>query len=72
VTAVALLGLVRLVEFAFLPPLCLAVALVTAAAHRDDMRDILRHALRAWAVTLGGIIVFLFSVSFVVEWVLPP
>jgi len=71
VTAAALLGLVRLAEFAFLPPLCLAVALVTAAAHREGMREILRHALRAWAVTLGGIIVFLFAVSFFEEWILP-
>lgn len=61
----------QLGEFAFLPPLCLAVALVTAAAHRDDMREILRHALRAWIVTLGGILVFMTVVSYFVEWILP-
>lgn len=70
-TAAALLGLVRLSEFAFLPPLCLAVALVTAAAHRENMREILRHAARAWVVTLGGIVVFWFAVSWLVEWIRP-
>ena len=43
----ALLALVKLSEFLFLPPICLAIALVTSAAHREDMRDILRHAVRA-------------------------
>lgn len=69
--AAELLGLVRIGEFAFLPPLCLAVALVTSAAHREDMREILRHALRAWMVTLGGIVVFMLGVSHFVEWILP-
>lgn len=71
-TAAAALGLVHFAEFAFLPPLCLAVAVVTAAAHREDMREILRHAARAWLVTLGGILLFLVAVSFFVEWILPP
>lgn len=66
-----LLGLVQLGEYAFLPPLCLAVALVTSAAHREDMREILRHAVRAWIVTLGGIILFMLVVSHFVEWKLP-
>ncbi len=70
-TAAAFLGLLPPSEFAFLPPLCLAVALVTAAAHREDMREILRHAARAWVVTLGGIVVFLLAVSWFVTRILP-
>ena len=46
------------------------LALVTAAAHREDMRSILRHALRAWLVTLGGIVLFMIGVSVLVKWVL--
>jgi hypothetical protein len=72
VTATVLLGLVQLAEFAYLPPLCLAIALVTSAAHREDIREILRHAVRAWIVTCGGILVFLLCVSYFVEWILPP
>ena len=69
--AAELLGLVHLVEYAFLPPLCLAVALVTSAAHREDMREILRHALRAWIVTFGGIVLFMLAVSYFVLWIKP-
>ena len=69
--AAELLCLVRLAEYAFLPPLCLAVALVTSAAHREDMREILRHAVRAWIVTFGGIVFFMLVVSYFVEWILP-
>ena len=65
------LALVYLGEFALLPPLCLAIALVTAAAHREDLRSILRHAFRAWLVTLGGILVFMVTVSILVGWILP-
>jgi len=71
VIASALLALVHAGEFALLPPLCLAIALVTSAAHRDDMRGILRHALRAWLVTLGGIVLFMIVVSVIVGWVVP-
>jgi hypothetical protein len=71
VTTSGLLALVQLGEFALLPPLCLAIALVTAAAHREDMRAILRHALRAWLVTLGGILLFMLAVSVFVGWILP-
>lgn len=69
--AAEMLGLVPLVEYAFLPPLCLAVALVTSAAHREDMREILRHAVRAWIVTFGGIILFMLVVSHFFGWKLP-
>jgi len=65
------LALVPLVEYAFLPPLCLAIALVTSAAHREDMRAILRHALRSWLVTVAGIIAFMIVVTVVVGWILP-
>ena len=68
--AAEMLGLVPLVEYAF-PPLCLAVALVTSAAHREDMREILRHAVRAWIVTFGGIILFMLVVSHFFGWKLP-
>jgi len=64
------LGLVTLVEFLFLPPVCLAIALVTAASHREDMRAILRHALRSWIVLVGGILLFMVGVSFFFEWIL--
>ncbi|HEX5138145.1 MAG TPA: hypothetical protein VFY93_14310 [Planctomycetota bacterium] len=70
-TISTLLALVHAGEFALLPPLCLAIALVTSAAHREDMRGILRHALRAWLVTLGGIILFMIAVSVLVGWILP-
>jgi len=65
------LGLVHPGEYALLPFLCLAIALVTSAAHREDMRAILRHALRAWFVTLGGILLFTVAVSILVKWILP-
>ncbi|MHC4818812.1 MAG: hypothetical protein ACYTF8_12235 [Planctomycetota bacterium] len=70
-TPVAVLALVKLSEFLFLPPICLAIALVTAAAHREDMRDILRHAVRAWVILIVGIVVFMVFVSYLFEWILP-
>lgn len=66
-----LLALVQASEFLFLPPICLAIALVTSAAHRDDMREIFRHALRSWLVLLGGMLVFAVFVSYLFEWLLP-
>jgi hypothetical protein len=67
----SVLALVQPGEFAFLAPLCLAIALVTSAAHREDLREILRHALRAWIVTFVGILVFMVAVTYIVEWILP-
>jgi len=67
----ALLALVQPGEFLFLIPICLAIALVTSAAHREDMREILHHALRAWVVTVVGIFVFLVVVTVTVEVILP-
>jgi len=58
-------------EYAFLPPICLAIALVTAAAHREDMGSILRHALRSWLVLMAGIVAFMLTISYFFEWVLP-
>jgi hypothetical protein len=66
-----LLALVRGAEFAFLAPLCLAVALVTSAAHREDVGEILRHAARAWVVTVVGILAFLVAMTLLVEWIQP-
>jgi hypothetical protein len=71
VIASTLLALVHAGEFALLPPLCLAIALVTSAAHREDLRVILRHAMRSWIVTLGGILIFMVAVSIVVGWTNP-
>jgi len=64
-------GLVLPSEYVFLPPICLAIALVMSAAHRDDMRQILRHALRSWATLVAGILVFMFAASYLLEWILP-
>lgn len=65
------LGLLQPAEFLFLPPICLAIALVSSAAHRDNMRSILRHAFRSWLILMGGILAFMVCVSFFFEWVLP-
>ena len=70
-TMPALLALVTPVEYLFLPPILLAIALVTSAAHREDMGTILRHAMRSWIVMLGGILVFVVAVSFFFDAVLP-
>jgi hypothetical protein len=67
----ALLALVQLAEYVFLPPICLAIAIVSSAAHRDDVRAILRHAMRSWVILMGGIFLFMVCVSFFFEWVLP-
>jgi hypothetical protein len=58
-------------EFLFLPPVCLAIVLVTSATHREDLGSIVRHALRAWGVLVGGILVFMVVVSYFFELVLP-
>jgi hypothetical protein len=66
-----MLALLTAGEFLFLPPVCLAIALVTSAAHREDERSILRHALRSWIILMVGILLFMVAVSFFFEWVLP-
>jgi len=67
----SLLGLLTTGDFLFLPPICLAIALVTSAAHREDMGRILHHALRSWLVLMGGILLFMVAVSYLFEWILP-
>lgn len=57
--------------FLWLPPICLAIALVTSAAHREDIREILRHGMRSWFILTVGIFVFANSISFLFEWILP-
>jgi hypothetical protein len=66
-----MLALLTFSEFLFLPPVCLAIALVPAAAHREDIGQILRHAFRAWLLLMAGIVVFMLWVSYFFEWVLP-
>jgi len=67
----AMLALVQWAEFLFLVPICLAIAIVTSAAHREDMRAILRHSMRAWVLLVVGNLVFIALVTHVFEWVLP-
>jgi hypothetical protein len=62
---------IQAVEFLFLPPICLAIALVTSAAHRESLREILSHAWRAWFVLMAGLVAFSLTISFLFEWLLP-
>ena len=66
-----LLAVVPVAEYAFLPPICFAIALVTSAAHREDLGDIWRHALRTWLVLMFGLAAFAFAITFLFEWLLP-
>ena len=66
-----LLALVRPVEFLFLPPICFAIALVTSAAHREEMGEILRHAVVQWVKLLIGISVFALALTLLLGWILP-
>lgn len=58
-------------DFVFLPPICLAIAIVTAAAHREEIKEILLHSARAWVVLMVGIMAFAFGISYFFEWMLP-
>jgi len=69
--AQALLALVTPAEYWFLPPICLAIALVSSASHREDLRSIFRHALRAWILLLAGIVLFTAVVTILFGWLLP-
>jgi len=71
VSVPVLFALVKGIEFWFLPPICLAIALVTSAAHREDMRVILRHAIKSTVILVVGILVFMVAVSLFFEWILP-
>ena len=68
---IELLALVRPAEFLFLPPICLAIALVTSASHREDMGDILRHALVNWFKLMVGIALFGLALTVLLGWILP-
>ena len=65
------LALVQLSEYWFLPPICLAIALVSAASNREDVRTIFRHALRSWWMLMVGIAVFTLLVTTLFGWLLP-
>ena len=58
-------------EFFWMVPLCLAIAIVSAASHRDDVGEILRHAARGTVVIIVGLLGFMVAVSFFFEWLLP-
>ncbi|MGQ0614850.1 MAG: hypothetical protein ACT4PV_14030 [Planctomycetaceae bacterium] len=58
-------------EFVFLPPVCLAIALVTSASRHDALESILRHAMRAFLMLVFGILLFMFALSFLMEGLLP-
>ncbi len=68
---IELLALVRPAEFVFLPPICLAIALVTSASHREDMGEILRHAVVNWIKLMVGIAIFAIALTVLLGWVLP-
>ena len=70
-TAPTLFALLTWADFLWLPPICLAIALVTAAAHREDLKEIIRHGLRSWVILFVGIFVFASGISFFFNWVLP-
>ena len=59
------------VEFVWMLPLCVAIAIVSSAAHREVMRDILLHAVRSTVVLVGGLLAFMVAISFLFEWLLP-
>ena len=65
-----LLAAVPADEFFWLAPLCIAIALVSSAAHRENIGAILRHAVRSTAMILGGLLLFMVGVSYLVEWLL--
>ena len=71
VSTLTILATLEWSHFAFLPPICLAIAIVTAAAHREDIKDILKHGVRAWAVLMVGIMAFALGISYFFEWMLP-
>ena len=66
-----MIAIVPASEFLWLLPLCTAIALVSSAAHREDMSDILRHAAKSTLLLMGGLLVFMVAVSFFFEWMLP-
>ena len=59
------------IEFVWMVPLCIAIALVSSAAHRERMSDIVRHAVRSTVMLVGGLLVFMVAISYLFEWLLP-
>ena len=59
------------IEFLWMVPLCIAIAIVSSAAHREQIGDILRHAVRSTAMLIGGLLAFMVAISYVFEWLLP-
>ncbi len=70
-TGTLILAALQWGDFVFLPPICLAIAIVTAGAHRESVREILVHSARAWVILLVGIMAFAFGISYFFEWILP-
>ena len=58
-------------DFIWLVPLCVAIAVVSSAAHREEMGEILRHAVKSTALLFGGLLAFMVTVSYLFEWLLP-
>ncbi len=58
-------------EFLFMPPICLAIALITSAAHREDMTTLMPRAMRSWVVLMAGILAFMIVQTYLFEWLLP-
>ncbi|MHC4939819.1 MAG: hypothetical protein ACYTHK_12685 [Planctomycetota bacterium] len=59
------------IEFLWMVPLCIAIAIVSSAAHREQIGDILRHAARSTVMLIGGLLAFMVAISYVFEWLLP-
>ena len=59
------------VEFIWMLPLCAAISIVSSAAHRDNVAEILRHAVKSTVMLVGGLLAFMVTISFVFEWLLP-
>jgi len=66
-----IVGVVSAGEFVWLVPLCCAIALVSASSHRDDIKEIVRHAARGAVILIVGLLAFMVTISFVFEWALP-
>jgi len=66
-----LLAIVPAGEFIWLLPLCTAIAIVSSAAHREEIREILRHAAKSTLLLCGGLLGFMVGVSYFFEWMLP-
>jgi hypothetical protein len=70
-TAILIGGTVPPVEFVWLLPLCAVIALVSSAAHREDIGEILRHTVRSSVLLIGGLLAFMVAISYLFEWLLP-